>query len=204
VFDIQYRFSQEAVWNAQLQDVQCAIAWVRANAANYRVDGTRIALMGRSAGGHLALIAAYRPNDPTVDLKACGMAGVDTSVSAVVAYYPPTDMRLYNSPSDGLISDLLGGTIVDVPDVYADASPTTFVREGLPPTLLIQGYMDDLVLPDNVELLNNLLLATNNAAVVLRVPWGRHGFDFLLGGLGAQMTQVDLDRFLAWSFYRVD
>ncbi|MFN8373265.1 MAG: alpha/beta hydrolase [Anaerolineae bacterium] len=196
--------SPEAIWNAQLQDVQCAVAWVRANAEQYRVDTTRIALMGRSAGAHLALEAAYRPNDATVDLAACGMAGVDTSVSAVVAFYPPTDLRMWDSTPEGALAALLGGLPADMPDVYADASPTEFVRDDLPPTLLLQGYMDDLVVPAHVELLHNLLLATNTPVVVLRVPWARHGFDFLIGGLGAQMVEYDIDRFLAWSFYRID
>ena len=88
VFDIQYRFSGEAVWPAQLQDVQCAVRWVRAHARDYNIDPKRIALLGRSSGGHMALMAAYRANDPHIG-RTC-LENEDSSVSAVVALYPPS------------------------------------------------------------------------------------------------------------------
>jgi acetyl esterase/lipase len=201
VFDMEYRLSQEAIWPAQLQDIHCAIAWIRTNAAQYNVDPERIALLGRSAGAQLALVAGFRPNDPTVDLSTCGMEGIDTSVSAIVAYYPPTDMRLWNAPVGDFIPQLLGGIPSEVPDAYADASPTNWVRDGLPPTMLLTGYMDNYVVPYHSEYLNNLLLATDTTVVVERLTWARHGFDALIGGLASQMTEYDVDRFLAWSFY---
>jgi acetyl esterase/lipase len=200
VFDIQYRFSGEAVWPAQLQDLQCAIRWVRAHAHEYNIDPKRIALLGRSSGGHTALMAAYRPNDAKIG-KTC-YEDEDASVSAVVAYYPPTDVRLWQSIPGGAVYELLGGQIEDLPKAYADASPVEFVRDGLPPTMLIQGYMDELVQPVHVELLNNLLRGTNTPSVLLRVPWGRHVFDAVLSGMGAQLAQYHVDRFLAWNLYR--
>jgi acetyl esterase/lipase len=202
VFDIQYRLSQEAIWPAQLQDILCAVAWARTvGAEQYRVDPNNIALLGRSAGAQLALVAAYRGNDPTVDMAACGMEGVDTSVSAVVSYYAPTDLRMWYSPAGDFIPRFLGGIPSEVPQTYADASPTTWVRDGLPATLLVMGYMDNYVVPYQSEYLANLLQATDSTVVVLRLSWSRHGFDFLVGSLGAQMTEYDVDRFLAWSFY---
>jgi acetyl esterase/lipase len=200
VFDMQYRFSGEAVWPAQLQDVQCAIRWVRARAKTYNIDPKRIALLGRSAGGHMALMAAYRPNDPKVG-RTCA-EDEDSSVSAVVAIYPPTDLRLWQSIPGGAVYELLGGQIDDIAQAYADASPVEFVRNDLPPTLLVQGYMDELVQPVHAELLSNLLRGTNTPSALLRVPWGRHVFDAVLSGMGAQLAQYHIDRFLAWTLYR--
>lgn len=200
VFDIQYRFSQEALWPAQLEDVQCALRWVKAHARDYNIDPQRIALFGRSSGGHMSLMAAYRSNDPSVQ-KTCA-AEEDSSVAAVIAVYPPTDLRLWQSIPGGAIYELLGDQIDNIPQTYADASPVEFVRDGLPPTLLVQGYMDELVMPVHAELLNNLLRGTKTPVVLLRVPWGRHVFDALPSGMGAQLVQYYIDRFLAWSFYK--
>jgi hypothetical protein len=63
--------------------------------------------------------------------------------------------------------------------------------------------MDNLVKPVHVELLNALLKPTGTRVVVLRIPWGRHGFDAPMAGLGSQLVQYDIDRFLAWSLYGV-
>jgi len=191
VFDIQYRFSTEARWNESLEDVREAVAWVHRYAAAYHVDPTRVALMGRSAGGHMALLAAYSALAPG-------------AVAAVVAIYPPTDLRLWISIPHTEVTDYIGGTTAELPVDYNAASPTEHVRNGLPPTLLIAGYRDDLVAPAHVELLANKLASTDTPVVTLRVPWARHGFDAFLSGLGSQIIQYDIDRFLAWSLYNVN
>ena len=59
IFDIQYRLAPQPNWQTATSDVKCAIGWVKRNADHYGVDPDRIALLGRSAGGHLALLAAY-------------------------------------------------------------------------------------------------------------------------------------------------
>lgn len=191
VFDIQYRLSQEARWPAQLDDVRAAIRWVKAHAADYNADAGRIALHGRSAGAHLALSAAYRAGDDFAD----------TGVQAVVAFYPPTNLTLWEPVVGSPLDQLLGGTKLQIPDRYADASPVNFCRAGLPPTLLLQGDMDELVTPEHALQLARSLRETGNTVVSLHVPWGRHAFDLLGGGLGAQLTQGSVERFLAWALY---
>lgn len=186
VFDIQYRLSQEALWPAPLDDVLCAIRWVQDHAADYNVDVDQMALMGRSAGGQLALRAAY---DERVRVRA------------VIALYAPTDMRLWGHTLETPVAHMLGGTMADVPDNFIDASPVELVRDDLPPTLLITGMLDSIVPPVHAESLANRLSATNTSAVVLRLPWSRHAFDAVMPGLGAQVVQYNIDRFLAWSFY---
>jgi acetyl esterase/lipase len=200
VFDMQYRFSGEAKWPAQLQDVQCAIRWIKAHAAQYNIDPKRIVLLGRSAGGHMALLAAYRPNDKRIP-TTCEEDG-DSSVAGVIALYPPTDLRLWRSIPGTALTELIGDVTQKMPEAYADASPIEFVRDGLPPTLLIQGNMDELVSPVHTELLYNKLRGTNSQAVLLRIPWSRHVFDALMSGMGAQLVQYYIERFLAWCVYR--
>ncbi|MCA1640528.1 MAG: alpha/beta hydrolase [Acidobacteria bacterium] len=63
VFDADYRLAPQPNWRTATGDVKCAVGWVRANALRFNVDPQRIALYGRSAGGHLALLAAYTTGD---------------------------------------------------------------------------------------------------------------------------------------------
>jgi acetyl esterase/lipase len=68
-----------------------------------------------------------------------------------------------------------------------------------PPVLLAHGGRDNLVTPEQSARLHNRLRELGRTSVLLHYPWGRHGFDFSLGGLGGQMLQYDMDRFLAWA-----
>ncbi len=188
VFDVQYRLSGVAKWPAPLEDVRAALRWIRAHGDEYQIDPARIALMGRSAGAHLALMAAFCPDE-------------DTKVSAVVSIYGPAEMRWEKLESHSAIFGLIGGSYEDMPAAYDSATPLNFVRDGLPPTLMIEGGMDTLVPYYHGDLMSRAMALTNTPFVLLRSPWSRHGFDAALSGLGAQLTLYHLDRFLAWSFY---
>jgi acetyl esterase/lipase len=63
--------------------------------------------------------------------------------------------------------------------------------------------MDSNVSPIHTATLANRLMATSTPVVTLQLPWSRHGFDSVMTGLGAQVAQYNLDRFLAWSLYQV-
>ena len=78
VFAIDYRHAPEHRYPAQIEDVRTALRFIHQNAIKYHVDPTRFVLCGRSAGGHLALLAAYEPGA--------------VPVRAVIAFYPPTDL----------------------------------------------------------------------------------------------------------------
>jgi acetyl esterase/lipase len=89
IVDLAYALSPKAQLGAMMADVKRAIAWLKENGARYGVDPERVVLMGGSAGGHLALLAAYTAHHPELqppDLE------VDTSVRAVVSYYGVIDL----------------------------------------------------------------------------------------------------------------
>jgi acetyl esterase/lipase len=88
IMDIDYTLAPDSDVPGMVQDVKRAVIWLKRNAAEYGVDAGRVVLMGGSAGGHLALLAAYTPNDPT--LQPDGSA-VDTSLRGVVSFYGPAD-----------------------------------------------------------------------------------------------------------------
>lgn len=91
VMDVAYRLYPEVDLQGMLGDVRRAIVWMKANGAGFGARADRIVLMGGSAGGHLALLAAYTSHSsvfPTEDLQCA-----DTSVRAVVAFYGPGELR---------------------------------------------------------------------------------------------------------------
>lgn len=199
VFDIQYRLA--ARWPAPLADVKCAIRWVKTNAARYGADPARVAVLGRSVGGYLAVMAAYTANLPGFPAGCFENADIDESVQAVIACYPPTDLRLWMAEQGSAIEQLLVGLTNDVPDIYAQATPITHVRPGLPPTLIVHGQRDRTVPFAHAEMLANHLRASGTTTVLLPIPGGRHGIDAFPVGVSAPMILYDMDRFLAWVFY---
>jgi acetyl esterase/lipase len=191
VASIDYRLAPQHKFPAALEDVRAAIAYLKEHAAELNLDAQRIVLMGRSAGGHLALLSAYTANDP--------------AIRGVVAIYPPTDLTYaYDHPSNPRVLDskkvleeFLGGTPGQVPDAYAAASPVNFVNAMTPPTLLIHGERDDVVYILHSERIAERLSALGRPYYLLRIPWGNHGCDANLSGPGGQLAVFAIERFLA-------
>ena len=117
VASINYRLSQHAVFPAQIEDCKAAVRWLRAHAAEYRLDPTRFAAWGSSAGGHLA--AMLGTTGETKEFNVGADLGQSSRVQAVVDYFGPTDFlqmdahRLSNGmlhdPPNSPESELVGG-----------------------------------------------------------------------------------------------
>lgn len=134
-FSVDYRLAPKYKWPACAEDVETAMQWIFANAAKYKVDPRRVALIGESAGGHLASYAALKTKQ---------------KLAAVVVFYGVHDFiaRAFQyARIDPSISSLFGvGTLnADTAVVLREASPYTHVREGLPPFLMIHGIADTAV-----------------------------------------------------------
>lgn len=180
VYDIQYRLAPAFKFPAALEDVECALGYVRAHGGG-AVDPERVALIGRSAGAHLALLAAYRAaRDPVP--TGCDRPAL---VKAVIALYPPTDLVAgYREPAvpdlinaHGTLETFLGGTPDEVPDRYRDATPQSWLGRPVPPTLLIHGEADQIVKPNQSVRLADALRAAGQRVGLLLVPLAGHGFD---------------------------
>lgn len=196
VFDIDYRLSPPPSWRDAPADVRCAVGWVKENAARYGVDPERVALMGRSAGGHLALLTAYTQGSaPTPGCDARNLH--DTGVAAAVAFYPPTDLaRLSSLGYLGGMDRFIGGTRDAVPERYRLLSPVLRVDPRAPPTFLAHGGDDQIVPPGQSELLADRLREAGVPHRLVELPWANHTFDFLWGGWGSQITRSTLQEFL--------
>jgi acetyl esterase/lipase len=185
VVAITYRLAPAHPFPAALDDVLAAIAWARGLPG---VDATRTVLFGRSAGGHLALLAATRIDD----------------LRGVIAYYPPSDLVWsWNHPTSPWVvntpktlGDFLGGTLDEVPDVYKTASPYDFA-ERLPPTLVIHGTRDELVFMEQSRRFDTRLTEVGVPHVLIELPWATHGFDGSMWGPGGQIASWADARFLA-------
>ena len=196
VFDIDYRLSPPPSWQDAPADVRCAVGWVKENAARYGVDPERVALMGRSAGGHLALLTAYTQDPATA--PGCDVRKLrDTGVGAVVAFYPPTDLsRLSSLGYLGGMDRFLGGTRGAVAGRYRLLSPVSRVDPCDPPTFLAHGGDDQIVPPVESELLADRMREAGLPHRLVGLPWANHTFDFLWGGWGSQITRPTLQEFL--------
>lgn len=201
VFDVQYRLMPQPNWQTATGDVKCAIGWVKRNAAQYNVDPQRIVLLGRSAGGHLALLAAYTPDESALP-PSCDAP--DTSVQAVISFYGPADLLWgYNNPADpdvidgpGTLRRFLGGDPQTAADAFRIASPINHVSADTPPTLLLHGGRDQLVGQHHAELLVERLQSANVPHQAVFIPYAQHGFDYHFSGWGSQIAQPVLLRFL--------
>jgi acetyl esterase/lipase len=224
IMDVAYRLCPEVDIYGMVGDVKRAVAWMKANAARYQVNPERIVLGGGSAGGHLALLAAYTSHDP--QLTPPDVQGGDQSVRAVVSYYGPTDLsacylhldlsRTVNLPrvevglpgaadmkksmmDAGRMDTLLGGHLYEVPEVYELASPVAHVHAGCPPTLLIQGEPDVIQPVAATREMQRKLVECGVPAVNIIYPLTNHAFDLLLPQISppAHAALYYLERFLA-------
>jgi acetyl esterase/lipase len=195
---IDYRLAPAAPYPAALDDVRAAVAYLAAHAAEHALDRSRVVLLGRSAGGHLALLTGY-----TSDAGTLGGA----RIVGIVAYDAPTDLEaLAHVPRDGVVLDLrqltrdfVGADVDAEPEWFAGASPSTFADTPVPPTLLIHGARDEIVPVAQGRSLTARLRAADNTVAYLEIPWSAHGFDAAFHGLGSQLVLYEQDRFLAWA-----
>jgi len=175
---VSYRFVQETPFPACVQDVKCAVRWMRANAEQYHVNPDKIAAIGGSAGGHLSLMLGYSAGVPELEGDG-GHAEYSSAVQAVVDLYGPYNLTLDLPARDHpLLVNFFGGKRYnEVPDQYALGSPSTHLDESDPPTLVFQGTIDDLVPVEQSDLLVEDLKRLGIPSVYERYDGYPHAMD---------------------------
>lgn len=198
VWAIDYRHAPQYRYPSQIEDVETALEFIKKHAEKYETDPQRLALMGRSAGAHLAMLAAY--------------AGNSTDIKAVVNYYGPVDLRAgYKKPPQPdpigtrtVLDDFLGGSPNQYPEAYQKASPLSYVVRPMPPTLLIYGSRDHIVEAQYGQQLYQKLIQVGSPAVYLEIPWADHAFDAVFNGISNQLALFHTERFLATALKTTD
>jgi acetyl esterase/lipase len=150
VASIDYRLSPEAKFPAQVHDIKAAIRFLRAHAAEYGLDGERVAIAGASAGGHLAALVGVTGGHKDLEGDVGEHDAESSAVQAVVSFYGASNLQtiLPQSTPHGLkvrtpaLELLLGGTPQEQPRLARLASPVAHVDGDDPPLLLIHGDQD--------------------------------------------------------------
>jgi alpha-L-fucosidase 2 len=126
-FTINYRLGPQSKHPGAVEDIEAAVRWVRGKATEFHIDPSRLVLMGESAGGHLAALAALRGRVP---------------VAGLVSFYGIHDVPLWVEQR-GEIPVNISKYLADVSAAgLREASPVTYVKRGQPPMLLIHGTAD--------------------------------------------------------------
>lgn len=147
---VDYRLSGDAPFPAQVFDIKAAIRFLRAEAGAYGYDASRIAILGVSAGAHLAALAATTNGDPRLEGSVGDYLDQSSDVVAAVSYFGASDLTtiLDQSTPFGLgirvpgLEALLGGSIDERAELARLASPVFQVDAGDPPLLLLHGDQD--------------------------------------------------------------
>lgn len=174
---VQYRFAPKHRFPAQVEDVQCAVRWLRANAERYHIDPARIGAIGGSAGGHLALMLGLL--NPADGMQGDGGNGDQPSkVQAVVNFFGPVDLARDEWPpvTEKMLVEFLAGKRSEIPDRYVAASPIHYIDAGDPPVLTFHGTKDPLVPYHQAELLHEALQAAGVFSQLESRPGQGHDF----------------------------
>jgi acetyl esterase/lipase len=188
---ISYRLAPREKFPTQLSDVREEISWLRGHARDLGFDPDRIVVMGRSAGGQLALMSAFADRDPYIRGAIAFYAPSDLSWG----YAHPSPRRVH--PSRRYLQEYVGGTPGTSAAAYAAASPITFADSASPPTLLLHGGSDELVNIENSKRLAARLLKEHNPAWFVTLPWATHACDYIVRGPCYQVSAIAVERFLA-------
>jgi acetyl esterase/lipase len=194
---ISYRLAPEHRFPAQLDDVRRGLRWVRAHAGELGVDPERLALLGLSAGAHLAMLlhVAGRVEGLAPALPA-ELANVSESVRAVMAHYGPYDLGRTRAV-DGWdpMGDLFGERAKDAA-VLRLASPATHVANATAPILLIHGTADTVVSHKESVRLHEALGAAGKSSELLLLEGAPHAFQMQWKGEANRRANEAMDLFL--------
>ncbi len=188
---INYRLAPDFKFPAPVEDTRDAIHYLTEHAAELNIDTTSFVLLGRSAGGQIALMAAY-----TLHNK---------NIKGVISYYAPADMewgaRIKTNKwvldTDKVLGDYIGGSVNDVPEKYKASSAPEFVTPQTTPTLLIHGPNDALVSYEHSVRLKKKLDENHVKNYFLNLPTATHGCDYNINGPSGQACTYTVERFLS-------
>ena len=193
VFAVRHGSSPRFTVPEAYADVRRAVRFVRLHADTYGIDPDRLGVYGGSAGGHLSLLLglASDDGDPGGEDE---VVRVSSRVAAVVAYYPPVDLRARVKPSERFPATIPDSSLffasgvvepaavdrfvaLDFDDVLsASVSPILHVSSDDPPTLLVHGDADPLVDINNSELMHEALARKGVKTDLVVIAGAGHGF----------------------------
>jgi acetyl esterase/lipase len=190
---VNYRLAPQHQFPAAVQDVKAAVRFLRAGAAKYNVDPSKIGALGGSAGAHLALMLGLTTG--VAEFEGSGPNRNESSaVQCVVDYYGPTDFtQSYSKSVDAaeVLPMFLGGDLTHERPAHMRASPLNWVTPNAAPVLAIHGTADTYVAYEQSLWLVERLIAAGVPAESETIAGAGHGFK------GADAQRAD-ELALAW------
>lgn len=198
VVNVEYRLADVALAPAAVEDCRCALRWIYQNAKQYKFDLNNIVVTGASAGGHLALTTGLIPESAGLDHQCPGdrrrawttgdLTTQEMKVAAVLDFYGITDVEDLMTRKAGASGNFTEAWLGSAPDRGAIAkrvSPTTYVRRGIPPVMIIHGSADPIVPYDQATRLQKALDGAGAPNELITIEGGGHG-----GWKTAEMERV--------------
>jgi acetyl esterase/lipase len=183
IASVDYRLSTQAVFPAQVHDIKAAIRFLRAKSGEFQINGTRIGVIGSSAGGHLAALAGVTNDHQLLEGEVGKHLDESSKAQCIVSLYGASNLQsiLSQSTEFGLkmrvpaLQLLLGGQPDEKADLAKLASPTAHVDAGDPPLLLIHGDADPQMPPQQSEEFSKAYEAAKLSSQIIIIPGGKHG-----------------------------
>lgn len=176
---VSYRLLKDGPYPACAEDITDAVNWFFSNSEKYGYDPDRIALIGGSAGAHLALLGAYGWENPAIKTDSVIVTNRNHHIKAVVDIYGPVDLTTEYARSHSLVTSFLNRTYADAPGLFLEASPIHYLDRNDPPTMILHGTSDDLVPISQSDLLNEKLDSLGIPCVYYRLPLWPHTMDIV-------------------------
>ena len=176
---VSYRLLKVAPYPACVEDISDAVQWFFRNGEKYGYDPDRIALIGGSAGGHLALLAGYGWKNPQAKKDSIPVAENKHHIKAVVDIYGPVDLTTEYARNQPLVTHFIAHSYQEAPELYREASPIQYVSRNVPPTMILHGTSDTLVPISQSDLLKSKLDSLGVPCVFYKVPLWPHTMDIV-------------------------
>lgn len=177
---VSYRLLKDAPYPACVEDITDAVKWFYKNGEKYGYDPDRIALIGGSAGAHLALLAAYGWKNYNETPDSTEVPDIPRRrIRAVVDIYGPIDLTTEYSVNHPLVVSFLAHSYKEAPEIYREASPIQYLDKDDPPTMILHGTSDRLVPISQSDLLKSRLDSLGVSNAYYRVPLWPHTMDIV-------------------------
>lgn len=175
---VSYRLVRDSIYPAAAEDVRDAVRWIFGHSDRFQFDPDRTALIGGSAGAHLVMLTAFGWGEPEdVPVTFADAAGIPRQIKALVDIYGPVDLTSPQAKKHHLVSDFLGYTFDENPEIYREASPVNYLKSSAPVTLILHGTSDKLVPAGQSELLRSKLSQLGVPVEYHRFPLWPHAMD---------------------------
>ncbi len=176
---VSYRLLADGPYPACAEDITDAIQWFFDHGEEYGYDPDRIAVIGGSAGAHLAMLAAYGWNKQSVKTDSLLISESQRRIKAVVDIYGPADLTTEYARNHSLVTSFLAKSYDEFPEIYEEASPVHYLDRNDPPTLILQGTSDELVPVSQSVMLKERLDSLGVPAELYCLPLWPHTMDII-------------------------